>query len=136
MPGFVDMSPISMMGTQRMNANEELLRKYGRHGALVQLPNKPAERLLVLAWFAEQFTTGQEYTESAVNDRLRGHALDHVTLRRLLIDYGFLERPDGRYRLLPEPLPAHTGIAHDGRRIFPSKVRTAPPVEPAGDDEV
>ena len=81
MPGFVDMSPISMMGTQRMNANEELLR-------------------------------------------------------RLLIDYGFLERPDGRYRLLPEPLPAHTGIAHDGRRIFPSKVRTAPPVEPAGDDEV
>ncbi len=38
-----------------------------------------------------------------INDLLRGHGIDHVTLRRYLVDYGFLTRQGGIYQLAPNP---------------------------------
>ena len=40
----------------------------------------------------EQFEPGRTYTEKEVNGILRDIFDDYVTLRRYLIEYGFLER--------------------------------------------
>jgi ADP-ribosyl-[dinitrogen reductase] hydrolase len=50
---------------------------------------------------ARPFQPGVEYREAEVNNLLRGHEIDHVTLRRYLVDYGFLTRSAGIYRLSP-----------------------------------
>ncbi len=81
----------------------EILKKYGRHGQLTHLPARQAARVEVLAWLAARFEPGRAYSELEVNDILRGEIIDHVTLRRHLVDYGFLERGGGIYRLAPRP---------------------------------
>jgi hypothetical protein len=69
------------------------------HGdQLVQLPVQPAKLQLVLQWLAAQFDMGVAYPEREVNQRLQGHLVDHATLRRLLVDYGLLQRQAGIYQ--------------------------------------
>ena len=82
---------------------DEILKRYGRKGKLTHLPTKHEARLEVLAWVATPFQPGVTYREAEVNDLLRGQEIDHVTLRRYLVDYGFLTRAAGIYQLAPNP---------------------------------
>jgi hypothetical protein len=86
---------------------ETLLRTFVRDGRLVRLPAQWERKKVVLRHLAERsFETGREYSEQEVNDRLRtwceGGAVDHVTLRRYLVDLHHLDRQDGVYRRSPE----------------------------------
>jgi len=76
---------------------EQELAKFVKDGQLQQLPIHPAKLLVVLRWLANKFQFGVEYPERDVNERLKGHAVDHVTLRRLLIDHQLLARQAGIY---------------------------------------
>ena len=83
--------------------DEKDLAKFIKHEQIVQLPTHPVKLRLVLAWLAAKFQPGVEYPERAVNELLKGHTgdpvtLDHVTLRRLLIDHGLLVRQAGIYQ--------------------------------------
>jgi hypothetical protein len=82
---------------------DEILKRYGRKGKLTHLPAKHEARMEVLAWVAQPFQPGVDYRESEVNDLLRGQEVDHVTLRRYLVDYGFLTREAGIYQVGPNP---------------------------------
>jgi hypothetical protein len=82
---------------------DEILKRYGRKGKLTHLPTKHEARLEVLAWVASPIRPGATYRESEINDLLRGHDIDHVTLRRYLVDYGFLTRQGGIYQVAPNP---------------------------------
>ena len=50
----------------------------------------------------ERFAPGRSYPESEVNDLLREAHEDVATLRRELVDYGFMVRDRGIYRLATE----------------------------------
>ena len=80
------------------SAEEKDLAKFIKNECLVQLPVHPAKLLLVLRWLADKFQPGVEYPEKAVNERLKGHTIDHVTLRRRLIDHSLLVRHAGIYQ--------------------------------------
>jgi ADP-ribosyl-[dinitrogen reductase] hydrolase len=82
---------------------DEILKRYGRKGTLTTLPTKHDARLEVLAWVAQPIRPGVQYKESEINDLLRGHEIDHVTLRRYLVDYGFLTRAAGVYQAAENP---------------------------------
>ena len=53
---------------------------------------KEKKKIVILRRIAQQFTAGQRYTEKQVNEVLKGIFDDYVTLRRYLIEYGFLKR--------------------------------------------
>ncbi|MGW3497397.1 DUF2087 domain-containing protein [Streptomyces sp. NPDC001020] len=81
---------------------ESVLRTFVRDGRLIRLPAQWTRKKFVLRYIAEQtFRPGIDYSEQTVNDRLRewcdGGGLDHVTLRRYLVDLHHLHRRDGRY---------------------------------------
>lgn len=59
---------------------------------LKQLPVKEKKKLAVLARIAESFEKGRDYTEKEINGILLDIFPDYVTLRRYLIEYGFLDR--------------------------------------------
>lgn len=80
------------------SAGEKDLAKFIKGARLVQLPVAPAKLRLVLTWLVEKFQPGVAYPEKAVNELLQGHAVDHVTLRRLLIDHALLVRTAGIYQ--------------------------------------
>ena len=61
-------------------------------GALRQWPAREKRKLVVLSAIAEQFKPGRQYTEKEVNRLLGRIYEDFPYLRRLLIEYGFLER--------------------------------------------
>jgi len=63
---------------------------------IVNWPKKQKEKLVLLKKIAERFERGRGYTEPEVNAILGPVYEDHVTIRRYLIEYRFLERePDG-----------------------------------------
>lgn len=84
------------------------LRPFLRGERLIRLPAQQARRRAVLQHVAERsFTAGRRYDEPAVNERLRawceGAEVDHVTIRRYLIDMRILSRADGFYELSADP---------------------------------
>ncbi len=62
-------------------------------GTLRQFPAKEKKKIILLGEIIKQFERQVEYTEKEVNDVLkRIYAIDYPTIRRALIEYGFMER--------------------------------------------
>ncbi|MFG2308577.1 DUF2087 domain-containing protein [Streptomyces sp. NPDC048566] len=83
--------------------SETVLRTFVRDGRLVRLPAQWERKLVVLRHIAEQtFEPGVAYPERTVNEKLRAWCedapVDHVTLRRYLVDLHHLNRRSGVYR--------------------------------------
>ena len=53
---------------------------------------KEEKRLLILQTVARQFEKGRRYSNKQTDDILKGIYHDYATLRRSLVDYGFMER--------------------------------------------
>lgn len=83
---------------QPQSTAEKDLAKFIKAERLVQLPIAPDKLRLVLEWLVARFEPGVTYSEKQVNERLQGHAIDHVSLRRLLIDHLLLVRQAGIYQ--------------------------------------
>ena len=66
-------------------------------GRLVHVPAKRSKRLVVLDLLAQEFAPGETFTEDEVNRRLRRFHDDVASLRRYLVDEGFLSREHGWY---------------------------------------
>jgi DNA-binding transcriptional ArsR family regulator len=64
---------------------------------LVDIPANRGKRRLVLERLAQEFEPGLRYDERAVNSMLQVFHSDHTTLRRYLVDEGFLTRAEGVY---------------------------------------
>jgi hypothetical protein len=85
-------------GSAERTPEEKTLSAFLRGDQLTHMPTQPAKRLLVLEWVAGHFEYGVEYPERTVNEILNRHFDDHASLRRYLVDYGFLARQGGVYR--------------------------------------
>lgn len=84
--------------------NEEILTSYfkeGLDGPLSEFPKKEKRKIAILKHLTKKFDVKRKYTEAEVNGILRDVYHDYVTLRRYLIEYGFMDRdPDGsNYRI-------------------------------------
>jgi len=61
---------------------------------LEAFPFKPKKHLVVLTRIAQEFEAGRKYTEVEMKEILQPIYEDHSLLRRLLVDYGFMDRTD------------------------------------------
>ena len=53
---------------------------------------KEKKKLVILKIIAKQFKIGKKYSEKQINETLRSIYDDYATIRRYLIEYGFMER--------------------------------------------
>ncbi len=75
--------------------NEKMLHSYfpnGTDGVLARWPKKQKHKLAILTHIARRFQANRTYTEQEVNALLQDVYPDYVSLRRYLVDYGFMER--------------------------------------------
>lgn len=72
-------------------------RYFDADGRLHTMPRKQSRQLAVLDLIAARFVPGVHYLEVEVNRELIGIYPDYVTLRRALIDFGLMDRANGRY---------------------------------------
>ena len=61
-------------------------------GALINYPAKEKKKIIVLEEIVKNFSTGKTYSEKELNRILKRVYEDYATLRRALIEYGFMER--------------------------------------------
>lgn len=100
--------------------NEKILAryfKYGLDGPIKTFDMKEKSKLVVLRQIAKRFEAGRIYTEKEVNDILENTYSDFATLRRYLIEYGFMDRrPDGSQYWLKESKREMEGGKMDRKR--------------------
>lgn len=83
-----------------------LRHAFVRDGRLTSLPSRASMLDAACAFLAERFEPDRLYDESEVNAILADDAPDVATLRRLLVDRGYLGRRSGAYwRERPSPPP-------------------------------
>ena len=71
-------------------------------GRLAQVPAKRKTRAAALLEVLTRFEPGRVYTEPEVNEVLLGVHEDFAYLRRELVNYHYLERADGLYRVVAQ----------------------------------
>jgi hypothetical protein len=79
--------------------NSDVVRAFFDGPRLRQIPASRKKRVIVLRNLLERFTPGQDYPEREVNAILSTAHDDVATLRRELVDYGFMTRDRGIYRV-------------------------------------
>ena len=62
------------------------------NGALLSYPAKEKKKIIILTEIARNFKKGKSYSERELNGILKRIFEDYVTIRRALIEYGFIER--------------------------------------------
>jgi hypothetical protein len=85
---------------QPRDETHRALKRMLSNGPLSAVPKRPSDQHLLVALAAAQFEAGRAYTEADVNERLitwlesfcEPYGLDHVTLRRMLVDSRLLSR--------------------------------------------
>jgi hypothetical protein len=79
--------------------NAEVLQAHfseGVNGPLLRFPKKEKKKIIILRQLIHRFDPLIKYSEQEVNEILKNAFYDYVTLRRYLIEYGFMDRyPDG-----------------------------------------
>jgi len=81
--------------------NQEILKAYfkdGLDGGISDFPKKEKRKIAILKHIMNRFEINRKYSEKEVNEILKGVYHDYVTIRRYLIEYGFMDRlADGSY---------------------------------------
>lgn len=83
-----------------LREEEKVLSAFFADGRLKALPARLKKRLLVLRRFAGLFEPEAVYPEREVNGLIAQAFDDYCTIRRELVDWGFMSRSGGEYRLL------------------------------------
>ncbi|HYC38797.1 MAG TPA: DUF2087 domain-containing protein [Usitatibacter sp.] len=100
----------------RATVVEKALRRMLSNGPLTAVPKRREDEELLMRLAAARFEAGREYTEAEVNEVLEEwlatfcapYGIDHVTLRRALVDSRLLRRDTAgaAYRVDSSRLPA------------------------------
>jgi hypothetical protein len=96
---FYDAHKTATMIDDRYNVTVEekkkIIEKYLDHdGSIKQLPAKEKGKIIILREIADNFAPGVHYSEIEINNILKKIYSDFPYIRRLLIEYGFLDRTD------------------------------------------
>lgn len=82
---------------------EKVFHAFFEEGRLKALPVKLKKRLMILGFFAGRFEEGRRYLEKEVNLLISQTFDDYCTIRRELVDWGFMSRDESGYlRLRPD----------------------------------
>lgn len=76
---------------------KKVMATYVVNGKLKQIPTQLKKVEVIIRWLAREFERDRQYTEKQVNEILKQHNEDYATLRRELVEMGYLDRKNGVY---------------------------------------
>ena len=101
----------AMSNRKSPESAQRALKRMLANGALTALPRRSSDQALLAQLAASRFGPDKEYREKEVNDELARwlgtfcdpYGIDHVTMRRLMVDSRLLmrDKPGTRYRVNP-----------------------------------
>ena len=75
-----------------------VIETFVKDGAIPSFPAKLSRQIILWRWVVERFEVGRSFPEPELNELLRPLNPDVATIRRALVDHGFMTRQDGVYR--------------------------------------
>ena len=112
-------APLAAPASSREQSNAEgderskVLRNFFEGERLKSIPARRKQRVIVLQYLLERFNPHRTYTEPEINDLLRIAHEDVATLRRELVDYGYMERERGVYSVSRHPPARSRQVAQE-----------------------
>ena len=73
---------------------ENVLKNYIVNNKIIKIPRAEKKKIIILQYLLLKFQINNRYTEKQVNEILKNMNEDFVSLRRYLIQYGFMNRED------------------------------------------
>lgn len=114
-----NLEPASTGNDQVDRERAKVLRDFFDGERLKQIPSQRKKRVIVLELLLTRFQPGLDYDERTVNDLLRPAHEDVATLRRELVDYGYMNRDHGIYRVAAALPPRGPTVAQEVRADEP-----------------
>ncbi|MCC5912259.1 MAG: DUF2087 domain-containing protein [Clostridiaceae bacterium] len=71
---------------------EKVLKNYIKNGKVNTFPSKEKKKIIILQYMINKFQANKKYSEKEVNEIIKSMLDDYVTVRRYLIQYGFMDR--------------------------------------------
>lgn len=96
-----------------LDAREKTLKNFFDGDRLKSIPAQRKQRVFVLQKLLERFEAGRKYPEREVNEILLTAHEDYATLRRELVDYGFMVRENGIYEVAETLPPRSVQVAQE-----------------------
>jgi biotin operon repressor len=103
---------------------EKVVRAFFRNGELLRIPKQWKKRMIVLEEFLPGFEPGREYAEHEVNERIVPLFSDYCTIRRMLVDEGYMTREGETYRRIEEEVRS-VGTRSEIKRQYKEAPRKA-----------
>jgi len=88
---------------------QKLLDTFVVEGRLMGIPAQHKRRVAITKWLAAHFDPDVRYSEREVNETLLRIHHDSASLRRYMVDYGFMQRDHGVYWRVPAQQEAQPG---------------------------
>lgn len=80
-----------------LSPEEKTLSIFVQDGRLIGIPAQHERRVAVAKWLAGRFEPGVRYAEKEVNEIIERVHHDSSSLRRYMVDYGYMQRDHGIY---------------------------------------
>jgi DNA-binding HxlR family transcriptional regulator len=88
-----------------LSDEERLRRSWIKNGRIVYIPAQEKKKQIVIRWLAGQIDPARRWTEREFSEWLTQFNEDFATLRRYLVDSGYMARENGIYWRTPENDP-------------------------------
>ena len=95
----------ALVPKSELSEEERILRVWVRDGRIVDLPAQDKKMQVVVRWLAQQIDPERRWTEREFSQWLAQYHPDHATLRRYLVESGYMARENGIYWRTPENAP-------------------------------
>lgn len=103
---FAQNNLAALVKPTEMTNEERVLRTWVKNGRIVGIPAQEKKKQILIRWLANQIDPQRRWTEKEFSEWLSGFNEDYATLRRYLVDYGYMARENGIYWRTPENDPA------------------------------
>jgi len=73
---------------------ENVIKNYIVKDKIIKIPRAEKKKIIILQYLLQKFQHNRKYTETEVNEIIKSMHEDYASLRRYLIQYGFMARED------------------------------------------
>ncbi len=94
---FAQPNLAALVPRSELSEDERILRTWVKNGRLVDIPAQEKKKQVVVRWLAEQIDPERRWPEREFNQWLAQFNEDYATLRRYLVDGGYMARENGIY---------------------------------------
>jgi hypothetical protein len=94
---FAQSNLAALAPKSELSDDERILRNWVKNGRLLEIPAQEKKKQIVIRWLAEQLDAQKRWPEREFNQLLVQYNEDFATLRRYLVESGYVARENGIY---------------------------------------